>query len=246
MKEDYGITTNEKHCASVVDLLSRAGRLVDAEHFILNSGFENNPVMWRALLSACRVYKDAATGKRAAERVIELEPQAASSYVLLHNIFTDAGIELPATKIRELMKDRGVKKEPGLSWIEVDNKVHSFVVGDRSHPMSQKIYKKLEEMLEKIRKIGYVDERFVSCMSKVDFKGRSVVNHHSEKLAVTYGIISLPTLAKVKVMKNLRVCHDCHTTMKFFSKVEKREIILRDPIRFHHFREGSCSCKDYW
>lgn len=240
MKNDYGMTTNVQHCACAVDLLGRAGRLVDAEIFIFNSGFEDNPVMWRALLSACRVYKDTVAAKRVAEKLINLEPQAASSYVLLYNIYNDAGIELPAKKIRELMTDRGVKKEPGLSWIEVGNKVHSFVSGDQSHQMIQLIYARLEEMLGKIKKIG--------CMitSGPEIKERKVVHYHSEKLAVTFGIISLPQSAPVRVMKNLRVCSDCHTTMKLFSEVEKREIILRDPIRFHHFRDGACSCRDYW
>ncbi|XP_021651644.2 pentatricopeptide repeat-containing protein At3g13880 [Hevea brasiliensis] len=246
IKKDYGMKTNVKHCACVVDLLSRSGRLMDAENFILNSGFKDNPVMWRALLSSCRVYKDTVTGKHVAEKVIELDPQESSSYVLLYNIYTDAGIESPARKIRELMTGRGVKKEPGQSWIEVRNRVHSFVVGDVSHPMSQLIYITLEEMLDKIRKIGYFDQNIVSSPSGAEVKDISMVNHHSEKLAVTFGMISLPPSAPVKVMKNLRVCHDCHTAMKLFSKVEKREIILRDPLRFHHFREGSCSCKDYW
>ncbi|KAJ4832000.1 hypothetical protein Tsubulata_023273 [Turnera subulata] len=117
MKKDYGITPNVKHYACVVDLLSRAGRLTDAEDFILNSCFKSNPVMWRSLLSACRVHGDTAIAKRVAERVIELEPEAASSYILLRNICNVTGTGHPATKIRELMEVRGVKKEPGLSWI---------------------------------------------------------------------------------------------------------------------------------
>ncbi|KAF2290933.1 hypothetical protein GH714_016904 [Hevea brasiliensis] len=226
IKKDYGMKTNVKHCACVVDLLSRSGRLMDAENFILNSGFKDNPVMWRALLSSCRVYKDTVTGKHVAEKVIELDPQESSSYVLLYNIYTDAGIESPARKIRELMTGRGVKKEPGQSWIEVRNRVHSFVVGDVSHPMSQLIYITLEEMLDKIRKIGYVDQNIVSSPSGAEVKDISMVNHHSEKLAVTFGMISLPPSAPVKVMKNLRVCHDCHTAMKLFSKVEKSLVYL--------------------
>lgn len=232
MKKEHGLRPNVKHYACVVDLLARAGRLVEAENLILKSGFENIPEIWRALLSACRIHKDWVTGKRIAEKVIDLEPKAASSYVLLYNIYLDARMEKSALEVRELMKVRGIKKEPGLSWIEVENKVHSFVVGDTSHPMSQIIYAKLGRMLEKLRETGYANEK--------------VANHHSEKLAVTFGIISLPKLAPIRVMKNLRVCQDCHTTMKLLSKVENREIILRDPIRFHHFREGSCSCSDYW
>nr|XP_023919649.1 pentatricopeptide repeat-containing protein At3g13880-like [Quercus suber] len=238
MKKDYCMAVNVNHCACIVDLLGRAGKLADAENFILNSGFEEDPVMWRALLSACRVYKDTVTGKRVAERVIELEPQGSASYVLLYNIYNDAGINLPATKIRELMKDRGVKKEPGLSWIEVGNDVHCFVVGDRSHPMSQVIYARLEEMMKRIEKLGYIEERPISSISEPKLNASTVMNYHSEKLAVTYGILSLPASAPVRVMKNLRVCQDCHTMMKFLSRVEKREIILRDSIRFHHFREG--------
>ncbi|KAK9280137.1 hypothetical protein L1049_013824 [Liquidambar formosana] len=151
MITDHGMTPNVKHCACIVDLLGRAGRLADAENYIMNSGFEDDPVMWRALLSACRVHKDSVTGQRVAERVIELEPQAAASYVLLYNIYTDAGKHMPATRIRDLMKVRGVKKEPGLSWIVVGNTIHSFVVGDRSHPESQIIYSRLMTILKAFR-----------------------------------------------------------------------------------------------
>ncbi|WCJ44234.1 Tetratricopeptide repeat (TPR)-like superfamily protein [Euphorbia peplus] len=245
MWKDYRIKPNVRHCVCVVDLLSRAGKLLDAESLILNSGFEDNPVMWRPLLSACRFYKNTITGERVAEKVIELEPLGSSSHILLYNIYMDAGMKLHATKVREVMKNEGVKKEPGQSWIEVGNQIHSFVAGDISHPLNLAIRKKLEEMLEKIRKVGYVDKK-VSRTPEAEVSGTSVVNNHSEKLAVTFGIITLPPSAPVKVMKNLRVCVDCHTTMKLISKVEGREIILRDPLRFHHFREGSCSCKDYW
>ncbi|KAM4068769.1 hypothetical protein ACB094_12G037400 [Castanea mollissima] len=232
MKKDYCMAVNVRHCACIVDLLGRAGKSADAENFILNSGFGEDPVMWRALLSTCRVYKDTVTEKRVAERVIELEPQGSASYVLLYNIYNDAGINLPATKIRELMKDRGVKKEPGLSWIELGT--------------SQVIYARLEEMMKTIEKLGYIEERPISSISEPKLNASTVMNYHSEKLAVTYGILNLPASAPVRVMKNLRVCQDCHTMMKFLSRVENREIILRDSIRFHHFREGTCSCGDYW
>ncbi|MFQ6670895.1 hypothetical protein Gotur_035617 [Gossypium turneri] len=116
MKDD-GVEASIEHYCCVVDLFSRAGRLAEAENFILASGFKNNPIMWRALLSSCRVYKDTVAGKRAAMKVIELEPQDSSSYVLLHNIYADAAVEPLAARIRELMQQRGVRKEPGLSWI---------------------------------------------------------------------------------------------------------------------------------
>ncbi|KAL8245393.1 hypothetical protein R6Q59_011651 [Mikania micrantha] len=234
MKRDYGMTPTEKHSACIVDLFGRAGRLSDAESFIISSGFSHAPIMWRSLLSSCRIHKNAEIGKRVAERLIKLEPQASSSYVLLYNIYNEAGLETQATKVRDLMTYRRIKKEPGLSWTEVGNQVHSFLVGDKSHPQSEKIYEKLHDVLEKI---GCVDRKNINGLT---------VNHHSEKLAVVLGLISLPVSAPVRVMKNLRVCQDCHTVMKLISKVENREIILRDPIRFHRFRDGSCSCGDYW
>ncbi|XP_058097279.1 pentatricopeptide repeat-containing protein At3g13880 [Magnolia sinica] len=246
MKKDYSMIPNLKHCACIVDLLGRAGKLADAEHFIVSSGFEDDPVMWRALLGACRIHGDTDIAERVAERVIELEPQAAASYVLLYNIYLDAGKRSSATKVRDLMKGRGIKKEPGLSWIQIGTDVHSFVVGDKSHPQGRIIYEKLEEMLEKVKGMGYPDnDSSIFDESNKEHRENSA-NYHSEKLAVVLGMIGLPESAPIRVMKNLRVCIDCHTTMKFFSKIEKREIILRDPIRFHRFREGSCSCGDYW
>ncbi|XP_061375854.1 pentatricopeptide repeat-containing protein At3g13880-like [Gastrolobium bilobum] len=220
MKKDYGMAANVKHSACIVDLLGRAGRLEDAQSFIFDSVFEDDPVIWRALLGACRVHKDTVMGKRVADRVIELEPHAAASYVLLYNIYNDAGKEKPALEVRKLMQDRGVKKEPGISWIEVGNKVHSFLVDDCSHPMSQLIYSRLEGMLAKIKNISFENVKLPLGISESEFSSTISMNHHSEKLAVTFGIISLPKSAPVRVMKNLRVCSDCHTTMKLISKLQ--------------------------
>ncbi|RHN50517.1 putative tetratricopeptide-like helical domain, DYW domain-containing protein [Medicago truncatula] len=246
MKKDYGMAANVKHSACIVDLLGRAGRLEEAQRFIYDSGFEDDPVLWRALLGACKVHKDTEMGKRIADKVIELEPHEAASYVLLYNLYNDVGKKKHALEVRKLMQDRGVKKEPGISWIEVGNTVHTFLVDDRSHPISELIYSRLGELLAKIKEISFDNEKLAFYISETEQSGTVRMSHHSEKLAVTFGIISLPISAPVRVMKNLRVCSDCHTTMKLISKVEKREIILRDAIRFHHFKDGVCSCKDYW
>jgi hypothetical protein len=70
--------------------------------------------------------------------------------------------------------------------------------------------------------------------------------YHSEKLAIAFGLISTPSRTTIRILKNLRVCGDCHTTVKFISKIADREIIVRDASRFHHFKDGVCSCGDYW
>ncbi|XP_019059095.1 PREDICTED: pentatricopeptide repeat-containing protein At3g13880-like [Tarenaya hassleriana] len=165
MKKDYGINPDEKHFSCIVDLLGRAGRLSEAENLILRSGFQDHPVMWRALLSSCRVYKNSVIGKRVAERLIDLEPDASGTYVLLYNIYNEAGIESSAEEVRELMRGRGVKKEPGMSWIEIGSELHSFMVGDWSHGSSQMIYTSLERLFENMNSTGFEDETSVYAYS---------------------------------------------------------------------------------
>ncbi|TVU36941.1 hypothetical protein EJB05_18898, partial [Eragrostis curvula] len=245
MSKEYGLSPSIKHCTCVVDLLGRAGRLADAEAFIKDSAFHDDPVVWRSLLASCRIHGDMERGQFIADRIMGLEPSSSASYVILYNMYLDAGELYLASKTRDLMKERGVKKEPGLSWIELRSGVHSFVAGDKSHPESNAIYTKLAQMLSKIEKLEATDNVSTDS-SDISSREQSLVGCHSEKLAVAFGMIHLPESAPIRVMKNLRVCRDCHSTMKSLSRSENREIILRDAIRFHHFRGGSCSCGDYW
>ncbi|TKW18958.1 hypothetical protein SEVIR_5G466800v4 [Setaria viridis] len=245
MNKEYGLAPTIKHCTCVVDLLGRAGRLGDAEAFIRDSVFHDDPVIWRSLLASCRIHGDMERGQLAADRIMELEPTTSASYVILYNMYLDAGELSLASKTRDLMKERGVKKEPGLSWIELKSGVHSFVAGDKSHPESNAIYEKLSEMLSKIEKLGSTGNASTESTG-ISGREQNLVGCHSEKLAVAFGMIHLPQSAPVRVMKNLRVCRECHSTMKLISRSENREIILRDAIRFHHFRGGACSCGDYW
>ncbi|KAL6616743.1 hypothetical protein ACP70R_039013 [Stipagrostis hirtigluma subsp. patula] len=245
MTKEYGLSPTIKHCTCVVDLLGRAGRLADAEVFIRDSVFQDDPVVWRSLLGSCRIHGDMERGQIVAHRIMELEPTSSASYVILYNMYLDAGELSLASRTRDLMKERGVKKEPGLSWIELRSGVHSFVAGDMSHPESNAIYTKLAEMLSKIEKLAITDNATAES-NDISSREQTLTGCHSEKLAVALGMIHLPQSAPIRVMKNLRVCLDCHSTMKLISRSENREIILRDSIRFHHFRGGSCSCGDYW
>ncbi|XP_062208146.1 pentatricopeptide repeat-containing protein At3g13880-like [Phragmites australis] len=245
MNKEYGLSSTIKHCTCVVDLLGRAGRLADAEAFIRDSVFHDDPVIWRSLLASCRIHEDMERGQLVANRLMELEPTSSASYVILYNMCLDAGELSLASKTRDLMKERGVKKEPGLSWIELRSGVHSFVAGDKSHSESNAVYTKLAEMLSRIEKVAITDNAGKES-NEISSREQDLVGCHSEKLAVALGMIHLPQSAPIRVMKNLRVCRDCHSTMKLISRSENREIILRDTIRFHHFRGGSCSCGDYW
>jgi pentatricopeptide repeat protein len=158
MTKDHGIAPRLDHYACVVDLLGRAGLLNEAENFIKKMKLKADAVMWRALLSACKIHGNVDIGQRAAEHILELEPHDASTYILLSNMYSLAGKWDDATRIRNMMKIEGVKKEPGLSWIEVSNAVHSFAVRDTSHPQTASIYAKLERLLKQMKEAGYVPE----------------------------------------------------------------------------------------
>eukprot|EP01018_Ginkgo_biloba_P036720 Gb_30661 [translate_table: standard] len=243
---DYGIIPRMEHYACVVDILGRAGHLDEAGDFISKMPFKPDAMVWRTLLGACRNHGNMELGKHAAECLLELEPHEDAAYVLLSNIYAAHGMWDDRAKVRKLMRDKGLRKEPGCSWIEVKKMVHAFIVEDRSHPQTQEIYAKLDELMGQMKAVGYVpDTSFVLHDVEQEKKEHNLC-YHSEKLAIAFGIISIPLGTPIRVIKNLRVCGDCHTAIKFISKIAEREILVRDANRFHHFKYGLCSCGDYW
>jgi pentatricopeptide repeat protein len=246
MSHDFGISPSVVHWSCMVDIHGRAGHLEEARLLIDSMPVEPDVAAWGALLGACRSYGSVEFGELAAKELVKLEPEDASTYVLLSNIYAAAAKWEEVSLVRTLMQERGVRKEPGRSWIEVDNKIHAFVVGDRSHPETEEIYSELSRLTEKIKAEGYLpDTRLV--LRDVGEKDKELsLCSHSEKLAIAYGLIRTPSSKPVRVYKNLRVCSDCHTATKLISKVTRKEIVVRDANRFHHFKDGLCSCKDYW
>lgn len=149
-------------------------------------------------------------------------------------------------RIRKMMEERGIKKEPGLSRIEVSGKVHAFMANDRNHPELKAIHAELDRIVKEMYIAGYEpDTRFV--LHDIDEAAKvRAINFHSEKLAMCYGFIKTPPKSTIRIIKNLRICGDCHTATKYMAYITEREIIVRDAFRFHHFRKGFCSCGDYW
>ena len=244
--KDYGVEPTVVHFTCMVDLLGRAGLLEETKRFISSMPMEADAGTWGALLGACRTYGDVELGELAAKEVMKLEPADASPYVLLSNIYAAAGRWDQVSFIRHMMQERGIRKEAGVSWIEISNKVHRFVVGDRSHPEAKKIYDVLNNLSKKLKAEGYIpDTRLV--LRNIDEEQKvHALCAHSEKLAIAYGLMHTPRGMPIRVYKNLRVCSDCHTATRFISKVTGREIVTRDANRFHHFKDGVCSCGDYW
>ncbi|KAJ1271042.1 hypothetical protein BS78_06G098700 [Paspalum vaginatum] len=246
MSSDYGLTPLLEHYACMVDLLGRAGDVQEAEQFIYDMPIKPDAVIWSALLGACKIHKNIEIGRRAAEKLFSIDPSNAGNYVMLSNIYSSQGMWDEVANVRKLMKEQGVSKEPGCSWMQIKNKMHSFVTGDEEHEQIQDIHDTLWELYTLLKATGFVpDTEFVLHDIDEEQKESSLL-YHSEKLAVAYGLLVTPKGMPIQIMKNLRICGDCHTFIKFVSQVTKREIDIRDGNRFHHFRNGSCSCGDFW
>ncbi|KNA17414.1 hypothetical protein SOVF_080330, partial [Spinacia oleracea] len=246
IKDRHGLTPIVEHYSCLIDLLSRAGRFKEAEEYIMNMPMKPDKFLWASLLGGCRIHKNVELAELAAKALFEIEPENAATYATLANIYATAGRWEEVAKVRKMMDNRGVVKKPGLSWIEVRRRVHRFLVGDTSHLSYNEIHAFLAEISKKMKQEGYVpDTDFVLHDVEEEQKEQNL-SYHSEKLAVAFGIVSTPPGTPIKVFKNLRTCVDCHTAIKFISRITKRKIIVRDSNRFHFFEDGSCSCGDYW
>ncbi|XP_058193003.1 pentatricopeptide repeat-containing protein At4g02750 [Rhododendron vialii] len=246
MNQNYGITANSKHYTCMIDLLGRAGRLNDAQNLMNSMPFEPDAATWGALLGASRIHDNTELAEKAAEMIFEMEPENAGMYVLLSNLYAASGRWSDVSRMRLKMRATGVRKVPGYSWVEVQNKIHTFSVGDCTHQDTGRIYAFLEELDLRMKRVGYVCQTKLVLHDVDEEEKEHMLKYHSEKLAVAFGILNIPAGRPIRVMKNLRVCADCHTAIKHISNIVKRVIILRDSNRFHHFNGGVCSCGDYW
>lgn len=244
--KDLGIQPGVEHYTCMVRLLCRAGQLDKAENFMTYTCTEWDIVAWRTLLSACQVHKYYNLGKRVAEHILQLYPDDVGTYILVSNMHAKANRWDEVVKIRKLMRGRDIKKEPGVSWIQVRGETHVFASEDKKHPFMSQIHDKVSELLSQIKLIGYVPNIDCVLHDIEDEQKEEYLGYHSEKLAIAFGLISTPSGAPIHVMKNLRMCDDCHTAVKLISLVTSRKVIIRDANRFHCFDSGLCSCDDYW
>ncbi|KAJ7961141.1 Pentatricopeptide repeat-containing protein [Quillaja saponaria] len=242
----FSVTPTIEHYGCMVDLLGRAGLLTEAHQLIKSMPMKANAIVWGALLGGCRLHRDSHLAEHVLNQLIDLEPWNSGYYVILSNIYSASRRWVEAEKIRLDMNEKGLKKVPGYSWIEVDGVVHEFLVGDNSHPLSEKIYGKLDELAKDMRAAGYVPTTELVLFDIEEEEKEHNLGFHSEKLAVAFGLISTKANDVIRVVKNLRVCGDCHEAMKLISLITGREIIIRDNNRFHCFIKGSCSCNGYW
>ncbi|XVE62410.1 hypothetical protein DITRI_Ditri06bG0116000 [Diplodiscus trichospermus] len=246
MRKDHGIAPGLEHYAAMADLLGRAGKLEEAYEFISSMHIIPTGSIWSMLLSACRVHKNLELAEKVVKEIFKVDPENVGAYVLMSNIYAAGRRWKDAAKMRIAMKRKGIIKEPACSWIEVKSNVHTFISGDKSHPLYDRIYEALQDLLEQIEREGYIPDTSEVFHDVEEEQKKYLLFSHSERLALAFGIISTPPGTTIRITKNIRVCVDCHTAIKFVSKIVQREIIVRDNSRFHHFKDGKCSCRDYW
>ncbi|KAL2239638.1 UNVERIFIED_CONTAM: putative pentatricopeptide repeat-containing protein, chloroplastic [Sesamum indicum] len=246
MQIDYSVEPQIEHYGCIVDLLGRAGQVEEAYKFIQNMKLTPDHIIWGSLLSACKVHENYVLGEQVAKILLNHDCSDTGTYVLISNFYSSCGKWKEALLVRAKVKESGIQKEPGCSSIEVGNEIHEFLLGDIRHPQKKAIYRKLEEMNQKLRLEGYYPQVDVVSQDLKDQEKEQALAIHSERLAICYGLISTEPRSTLRIVKNLRVCDDCHTTIKLMSKITQRKIIMRDRNRFHHFENGSCSCGDYW
>ncbi|KAK4783123.1 hypothetical protein SAY86_007497 [Trapa natans] len=248
MSQMHGINPQMKHYCCMVDLFGRNGNLDEAYKFIQAMPFEANSVIWRSFLSSCKLYGDVEMGRIASTKLLEMEPDHGARYVLLSNILASTKHWEEAGKVRKVMEERGIQKPSGWSHIELlDGTIHQFPASNyKLHPQKEEIASKLGEINGRLRAAGYAPST-VNVVFDVDEEEKEmIVSYHSERLALAFGLLNSGPGEVLRIMKNLRICSDCHLVFKLLSRAYEREIIMRDTTRFHHFKNGLCSCKDFW
>ncbi|KAL6511694.1 hypothetical protein OROGR_021291 [Orobanche gracilis] len=175
-------------------------------------------VVWRALLSTCGIHCNVSFGEHVMNYVEKLDCGSYSGTNMLLSNF----------------------------WIEVNGFAHEFRVADALHRRIVGIREKLSEVLKKVGAIGYAADSSHISFDLNEGNRDEAVGWHSEKLGVAFGLMITTPGACIQIMKNVRTCEDCHKVLKAISEVYDREIVVRYCSRFHTFREGKCSRKDYW
>ncbi|CAN0914625.1 Pentatricopeptide repeat-containing protein At1g20230 [Linum grandiflorum] len=234
------------HYSCFVDLLSRSGQLTEAYNVIRAMPIGPSGDVWAALLNGCRLHNNLELAEIAANKVLSLNPNNVSSYVCLSNVYAAKNRWKDVERVRSLARSKKLTKPPGCSFVEVDKRVHRFLVGDKSHEQTEEIYAKISELRKLVEEAGYKADTSSVLYNVDEGVKEEMLWDHSERLAIAFALVNTGPGTIIRITKNLRVCKDCHIVTKLISMVTGREIVMRDIRRFHHFRDGLCSCGDYW
>ncbi|KAL4278946.1 hypothetical protein GQ457_03G038500 [Hibiscus cannabinus] len=240
--DNYEIIPAIEHYSAMIELYGRSGRLGEAMEFIEDMPIEPDSSVWTSLLTASRIHQDIALAVLAGERLLDLEPGNVLVNQLMFQIYSLSGKLDEFSKVRKLGKEHTLRGSLGQSWIEVRNMVHKFVTGDQSKPSSNLLHSWVQKVTKEVNVDGRHGGFFIEEEEKEETGGV-----HSEKLALAFALIGSPSSPKsIRIVKNTRMCRNCHLTAKHVSLKFGCEIYLSDTNCFHHFKNGHCSCGDYW
>ncbi|MQL89647.1 hypothetical protein Taro_022228 [Colocasia esculenta] len=243
---------NVKHYGCVVDMLGRAGRLHEAYDMVTTMPLPPDVVLWQTLLGACKTHGDIALAEHVSQKLFDMESHGDGDYVLLSNVYAAAERWADVGRVRTAMAERDVRKVPGFSYIRVGGAAHRFLNGGLGeHPQWQEIQRTLDEMRTRVGALGHAAETAGNVLHDVlEEDKEEALWQHSERLAVALGLLVEAAgegVGKaITVVKNLRICGDCHAVAKLVSRAYGRAVVVRDRARFHRFEGGKCSCGDYW
>lgn len=217
MKGEYGVTPGIEHYLGLIGVLGKSGHLAEVVAYIETLPFEPTAVIWEALMNYARIHGDIDLEDHAEELMVSLDPLKA---------------------IANKIPTPPPKKQSAINMLVGRNRIPEF--------RSPTLYKDDEKLLAAKKEQVYVpDTRYVLHDIDQEAKEQALL-YHSERLAIAYGLISTPARTPLRIIKNLRICGDCHNAIKIMSRIVGRELIVRDNKRFHHFKDGKCSCNDYW
>ncbi|KAG7581967.1 Pentatricopeptide repeat [Arabidopsis suecica] len=156
METVYNILPTSDHYACVIDMLGRADKLEEAYELAISMPVCDNPVVWRSILSSCRLHGNKDLALVAGKRLYELEPEHCGGYVLMSNVYVEAGKFEEVLDVRDTMKEQNVKKTPGCSWIRLKNGFHTFFTGDQTHPEFESIHPWLSLLISHMHGLEYM------------------------------------------------------------------------------------------
>ncbi|KAL8100526.1 pentatricopeptide repeat-containing protein At1g50270 [Apium graveolens] len=147
MKKLYGIEPNMDHYGCMVDLLGRAGCLKEALVLIENMPMDPSPVVWGALFGACMIHKSYELGEKIGNHLIKLQPHHSGRYALLANLCAATQNWKAVAHLRKCMKQKGVIKSAGSSWIEINCVNQEFIAFDKACSENRSIHETLDKIL---------------------------------------------------------------------------------------------------
>ncbi|KAH7436790.1 hypothetical protein KP509_05G036100 [Ceratopteris richardii] len=233
---EYNLSPKSEHYNCVIDLLGRAGQILEATEMLERMPYQPTIFAWCSMLGACRKWGNVKLGQHAFECVLRLDSQHAAAFMLMFSIYVDACMWEEAKKVEEALQ---ALKQPGQSLVDIFGVVHTFCEEDVDNMRHKELHAKLREVYLEMEKRDSTNvltktSNSINCSCK-----------HSERLALVYGLLNTSERSQIHIVKNVPICEDCHNVMTFISRTERRKIVFKDKICYHEFKNGKCSCGYY-